>query len=523
MSAKKKVQKSWLRRGRIVLAICSFVMLTMLFVALSGTKMFAFMAKAQFVPALLAGNFIVVAVVLLVTLLMGRIYCSVVCPLGLFQDLFNWLTKRLGGKKSARRFSYSKPKSVLRYSVLAVFALLLIFGVAGIAALIEPYSAFGRMMTDLMQPAAIGVNNLLASLFGDSFGREPYVAINALALSVSIVTFVLIAYLACRSGRTWCNTVCPVGTLLGCAGKVAPLKVRIDESKCIACGLCEKKCKSSCIDSKNKKIDYSRCIDCFDCLENCSTGAIKFTTAAGVAKAEAKSAEKSVAKADNAEGGVDDPSRRRFIATALATGVAIPAAWAQKKGDEAVAAMTDKQPAERKVAVSPFGSLSHKHLNEKCTACHLCVSKCPNDVLRPALGEYGLAGIMQPVMDYSRGYCDYECTTCMDVCPAGALKPLSIDEKQGTQIGIAVFNKELCVVSDNNHSCGNCASHCPAGAIRMVPDYTAPLPNARGNQRYKLFPQIEEALCIGCGACEYHCPAKPFTAIHVEGLEVHKA
>ena len=141
MSAKKKVQKSWLRRGRIVLAICSFVMLTMLFVALSGTKMFAFMAKVQFIPALLAGNFLVVALVAIVTLIFGRIYCSVVCPLGLFQDLFNWLTKRLGGKKQARRFEYSEPKSILRYSVLGVFALLLVFGVAGIAALIEPYSA----------------------------------------------------------------------------------------------------------------------------------------------------------------------------------------------------------------------------------------------------------------------------------------------------------------------------------------------------------------------------------------------
>ncbi|MBO5903036.1 MAG: 4Fe-4S binding protein [Tidjanibacter sp.] len=517
MSAKKKVQKSWLRRGRILLAICSFVMLTMLFVALSGTKMFAFMAKAQFIPALLAGNFLVVALVAIVTLIFGRIYCSVVCPLGLFQDLFNWLTKRLGGKKQARRFEYSEPKSILRYSVLGVFALLLVFGVAGIAALIEPYSAFGRMMTDLMQPAATGVNNLLASMFSDSFGREPFVAINAVALSVSIITFIVVALLACRSGRTWCNTICPVGTLLGCAAKVAPFKVRIDESKCVSCGLCGKMCKSSCIDTKNKKIDYSRCVDCFDCIENCSVGAIKFTTASAIAKAEAKADDKP------AEGGVEDGSRRRFIATALATGVAIPAAWAAKKTDDVAAAVSEKKPSERKVAVSPYGSLSHKHLNDHCTSCHLCVSKCPNNVLRPALGEYGLAGVMQPVMDYSRGYCDYECTTCMDVCPAGALKPLSLDEKHGTQIGIAVFNKDLCVVSESSHACGNCAAHCPAGAIRMVPDYTAPLANPRGNQRYKLFPQIEEALCIGCGACEYHCPAKPFAAIHVEGLEVHKA
>ncbi len=531
MSAKKK-NISWLRRGRIVLAICSFVMLTMLFVGLSGTEMFAFLAKAQFVPALLAANVAVVVGVLLVTLIFGRIYCSVLCPLGLLQDLFNWLTKRLGGKKMARRFSYSAPKTILRYGILVLFVLALIFGAAGIAALVEPYSAFGRIMTDLMQPAAIGLNNLLASIFGDAFGREPYVLINALALSVSIVTFVLVAVLACRSGRTCCNTVCPVGTALGLAAKVAPFKVRIDESKCVECGLCGKMCKSSCIDTKNKKIDYSRCVDCFDCVENCSVGAIKFCTPSGVAKGEAKSVAPKSDKnepqqpakqsADNAESGVEDASRRRFISTMVATGVAVPSLWASRKVDDAVAAVTDKRPSERKVAVSPFGSLSHENLNKHCTGCHLCISKCPNNVLRPAVGEYGLAGIMQPVMDFSRGYCDYDCTLCADVCPTGAIKHISLDEKQGIQVGVAVFNKDLCVVGESDYPCGNCSAHCPAGAIQMVPDYNAPLSQPRGNQRYKLFPKVEEALCIGCGACEYHCPAKPFTAIHVEGLEEHK-
>lgn len=34
-------------------------------------------------------------------------------------------------------------------------------------------------------------------------------------------------------------------------------------------------------------------------------------------------------------------------------------------------------------------------------------------------------------------------------------------------------------------------------------------------------PEIEPEICVGCGGCEYVCPAIPYKAIYVEGLTAH--
>ena len=160
--------------------------------------------------------------------------------------------------------------------------------------------------------------------------------------------------------------------------------------------------------------------------------------------------------------------------------------------------------------VAPPGAQSIEHLQAKCTACHLCVSKCPSHVLQPAVMEYGLRGVMQPVMRYDKGYCLYDCTLCGEVCPTGAILPLALEQKRMTQLGHAVFHRERCVVARDGVECGNCAEHCPADAIRLQ----------RGVDG-RMYPQIEKALCIGCGACENLCPATP-KAIEVKGYKVHK-
>lgn len=498
-----KKKKSGLRIARIVLAVLSVLLLTGLFVNLSGIGLFSFLAKAQFMPALLSANFLVLAILVVVTLLFGRVYCSVICPLGITQDFFNWLTKLFGGKKKAMRFSWLKPHNVLRYTILGVYALSVIIGVGAFTALLDPYGAFGRILTSIFQPSAVWVNNLMAGWWPDSYGREPYLAVNCVALSVAIVTFLVVGFLSCRSGRTYCNNICPVGSLLGLLSRCSAFKVQIDEDKCTGCGLCGKKCRASCIDTANHKVDYSRCVDCFDCLENCAQGAIRF---------------KPVKMKKQNNEGVDDESRRKFLSAIAVAGMASTKLWAQEKVEKVDAAIQGKETKEH-VPVSPFGSVSHKRFNDKCTACHLCVAKCPNKVLRPSMNEYGLAGVMQPVMDYTRGYCDYDCTLCSEVCPAGAIEKLTADEKQGIRIGLAVFDRSACVVETDDVTCGNCQAHCPAGAIKLVPDYNAPIPGAQGRQRFKVFPQIEAELCIGCGACQYHCPAG---AIRVEGYEVHK-
>ena len=184
----------------------------------------------------------------------------------------------------------------------------------------------------------------------------------------------------------------------------------------------------------------------------------------------------------------------------------------ETKTDGGLAAIERAEKPERETPLKPAGSLSLKNFSNHCTACQLCVSECPNGVLRPSTS---LLTLMQPEMSFERGYCRPECNRCSQICPAGAIRPISIEEKSSIQIGHAVVNLNNCVVNTDGVSCGNCARHCPNGAIVMVrknPDD----PNSL------MIPTVLEERCIGCGACENLCPARPFTAIHVEGHQVHK-
>jgi ferredoxin len=168
-------------------------------------------------------------------------------------------------------------------------------------------------------------------------------------------------------------------------------------------------------------------------------------------------------------------------------------------------------PVKRKIKVIPPGGESIAHFTETCTACHICVSVCPAHVIKPALAEYGPSGVFQPVMDYDSSFCNYECVECLNVCPTGALKPHSLEEKKLIALGSANLNKNSCIVYAMDKHCGICAEYCPTGAVYLVP-YKKGLPA----------PETDSQTCIGCGACENACPARPDKAIYVEGYNVQK-
>jgi len=169
------------------------------------------------------------------------------------------------------------------------------------------------------------------------------------------------------------------------------------------------------------------------------------------------------------------------------------------------------KPVLRKFPVSPPGSVSISNFTENCTACHLCFSSCPSQVLQPSFLEYGLLGIMQPLMDFKTGYCNYDCVICLQVCPSGAILPQNILEKQLIQLGKSKLIKENCVVYTEKTDCGACAEHCPTKAVKMVLD----------TEINKKAPFITDDICIGCGACEFACPTKPYKSIYVESNFTH--
>jgi formate hydrogenlyase subunit 6/NADH:ubiquinone oxidoreductase subunit I len=180
--------------------------------------------------------------------------------------------------------------------------------------------------------------------------------------------------------------------------------------------------------------------------------------------------------------------------------------------DGGLADIIKKQSPRRQTPLTPAGSLSDRNMKRKCTACQLCVTVCPNDVLRPSMS---LDTFMQPVMSFERGYCRPECVKCSEVCPSGAITQICKCKKSSTQIGHAVWHRKRCIPIRDEVECDNCARHCPTDAITMIP-------SVPGNEKSLKIPAINEALCIGCGACEYLCPARPLSAIQVEGHQVHK-
>lgn len=486
-----------LRKIRICLQVVMMTLVTLLLLGIGfQVHLWAgWVAKIQFLPAFLAFNAVVVTAIILVTLFFGRIYCSVVCPLGIMQDFFSWI----GGKAKKNRFSYAKENRWLRYGFFGVFVIAMIIGFAPLTTLFAPYSAYGRIVNNLFKPLYDLLNNWLAGLDAANdrynFTEVQIWTRSVTTFIVAILTLVILGFLAWRKGRLYCNTICPVGTFLSFFSRFSLLRVRFDKDKCKNCGMCEKNCKAQAIDFKEGKIDYSRCVVCGDCLEKCKFDALKYGRDLSAFKTESKPV---------------DTERRAFLVGAAVAGTSAALAQTEMKVDGGLAVIEDKKAPKRNTIITPPGSVSARHMQKHCTACQLCVSSCPNNVLRPSTD---LLHFMQPTMSFERGYCRPECTRCSEVCPAGAIKPISREEKTNIHVGHAVWIKDNCVVLTDGVSCGNCARHCPTGAIQMV-DYEGPNGTVQ-------VPAVDENKCIGCGACEHLCPARPFSAIYVEGNEMH--
>lgn len=511
-----KNKNSMLRKLRSAAAAFFFICITLLFLDFTGTlhAWLGWMAKIQFLPAFLALNVGVVSALIILTLIFGRVYCSVICPMGVFQDIISWIHGKTK-KKNKFRFSYSPAKNWLRYGMLVLFIAALVAGIGSFAALLAPYSSYGRIASNLFAPVYQWGNNLLAFFAGRAesyafYSKEVWLK-SLPTFLIATATFVVIFVLAWKNGRTYCNTICPVGTILGFFSRYSLFAPVIDTEKCRNCGLCGKQCKASCINMKEHKIDYSRCVVCMDCIDTCKEGAIKYKSRHSLKKAGDKKAESATVGTEG-NGRNEANGRRTFIATAVAVSATAAAKAQTMKVDGGLAEIQDKKVPVRKTRLKPAGSLSVRHFDQHCTACQLCVSVCPNNVLRPSAS---LMTLMQPEMSYEKGWCRPECNRCSQVCPAGAIKPVSIEEKSSVQVGHAVVIRENCVVNTDGVSCSNCARHCPAHAIMMVPSDPE-------NPKSLKIPAVNEEKCIGCGACENLCPARPFSAIYVEGHSVHK-
>jgi len=483
-------------KTRIVFSTFIFTLFILLF--FSGEKTASLLSPVllsfQFVPALLKvisnpGILVITGLIflLVITLLFGRVYCSFLCPLGVMQDFSIALSRRFGWLKN---HSFQKPLGWLRYSILTLTIALALFGSFVLVNLLDPYSLTGRIINHVLEPAFVWLYNTaieIPKFFNIYLFQKETAYIPLFALVITLLFFLGILFASARYGRLYCNTVCPVGSLLGLISRFSIFKFTLDENHCTQCLRCETVCKAGCINPNEKTIDMTRCVACFNCVAACPQPAIKYQYASSFKTQNKWSAQ-----------------RRGFIIGSAAAVFSVLLVFNDRMRAAIAATRRNQKPP-----VTPPGAIRLRRFTHSCSACHLCVSACPTKVLTPSFFEYGAAGLMQPLMDFEKSFCDYECNACGKVCPTGAIQPLPLEVKKLVQIGKAEIFEEICVVYVDHNNCGACGEVCPTHAISFI------------DKKNILYPKVDTEYCIGCGACQLVCPTTP-KSIVVHALDVHE-
>jgi MauM/NapG family ferredoxin protein len=448
----------------------------------------AMLAEKRFIAPMLLG-----LLTIGLTLVLGRAWCSWICPLG---TLLDWTSPR------RRRNTPGHPSQWRQVKYLVLLAILVgaLLGTLSLL-ILDPMTILFRTLTSGFIP---GLNWLVTRaetylyrydafqgfLDGfDSFIRghllpaaEPYF-IPSLVL---IALFIGILMLNAIRPRFWCRYVCPLGGLLGLVSRISLLRRTVDQEKCNACRRCARECPVNAIDSeKAYASDPAECTSCLKCVENCPTHAIALHPQTRPAEPE-----------------LEGLTRRQVLGSfgIMLAGVALLRLAPLLLGTE-----------QRRLR--PPGT-SEDDVMKKCIRCGVCVNICPTRAIHPSGTGADYDGLWAPMLVPRLGYCDYICNRCGEACPTGAIPKLSLPEKQQTVIGKAEIDEGRCLPWSQNESCSVCEEMCPL-AEKAIELEEITVANGEGHEIVLQRPLVVRDRCIGCGLCENRCPVKGEAAIRV--------
>jgi MauM/NapG family ferredoxin protein len=441
-------------------------------------------AVASFLTSWTVYKGLILALLVIVgTVILGRFFCSWVCPLGIINQAAGSVFNRLRTNDAVALNSYRQLYR-LKYYILVLLLVV---------------AAFGALQTGLLDPIALTTRSFVTVVFpvadygiGWIYPKQPLFH-GALFIGLIFIAIILANRFL---PRFWCRALCPLGALLGLFSFRPLLSIRRDVDRCTDCRKCLSHCHGGC--DPHAGLRVSECHLCMNCIEDCPENALSY----GLADSSS-AVQKPV-----------DVNRRRIIETALVGAVLFPVLRST------IASGTSPDPR----VVRPPGSIDEKDFLRRCIKCGECIRVCPTNAIQPALMEAGFEGIWTPLLINRIGYCEYNCVLCSQVCPTGAIRPLTIRKKLGmgagvkpVKIGTAFYDHGRCLPWAMNTECIVCEEVCPTSP-KAIWFQTVEVQLRDGNSKMLKRPYVDPRLCIGCGICEHKCPVRDKAAIRITSI-----
>lgn len=421
--------------------------------------------------------------IIIPTLFLGRFFCSWICPMGILNQWVSFFSNKRKLAESCKENAYRKIFR-FKYYILLLFAVLAISGTLQIG-LLDPIAFISRAFTISLFPAVHNWGEFI-------YLKQP------IFHGGILIAFLFLAVLFANRfiTRFWCRVLCPLGALLGILSFGPHLRIRRNVERCTDCNKCLPHCQGGC--DPHSKLRVNECHLCMNCIAECPEGALHY----GLAKVESSLHQPF------------DFNRRRLLETGVAAFVFFPMMKSSLTGENKALANV----------IRPPGSLAEPDFLQRCIKCSECMRVCPTNVLQPALLESGFEGIWSPILLNKIGYCEYNCVLCGQVCPTGAIKNISVEEKIGKKpfkkpikIGIAFFDRGRCLPWAMNINCIVCEEVCPTSP-KAIWFRTEEIITREGELKKVKRPYLDPELCIGCGICENKCPVLDKPAIRVSSI-----